>query len=461
MPELAGRPRLPQVGRLLERPEVAAFIPRLSRPLVLRAARAAVERARAEALAGGASPPSEEALAEEIAGECRLLARRRLGKVLNGAGVLLHTNLGRSPIDPGDWDAARAANTGYSNLEYELEGGSRGKRGGLAPELAALLSGAESALVVNNNAAAVLLLLSALASGREVVVSRGEQVQIGGGFRIPDILALSGARLVEVGTTNVTTVEDYLSAIGPETALVLKVHSSNFAIRGFASSPTVAELAGALPPGLPLVVDQGSGAYRRGLPGEIPASGLLRDGAAVAAFSCDKLLGGPQAGILAGRAAIIQACSRHPLARALRPGKTVLSLLEARLVRALDGADSPAQAPSLAALEAYGRRLLGLLPGGLARLADSLATPGGGSAPDESYPSRAVAFDRRLPAEAFLAELRAGEPPLVALAKEGRVLVDLACLVGEDIGLVAASLNAAIERLGPGGGAARARAEGE
>lgn len=458
MPELSGSPRLPQVGRLLELPEVAAFVPILSRPLVLRAARAAVDRARGEALAGGSSPPSEASLAASIAGECRILARRRLRKVLNGAGVLLHTNLGRSPIDPEDWDAAREVNVGYSNLEYELEAGARGKRGGLAPELAALLCGAESALVVNNNAAAVLLLLGALATGREVVVSRGEQVQIGGGFRIPDILALSGARLVEVGTTNVTTTEDYLRAIGPGTALVLRVHSSNFAIRGFASSPSVAELASSLPAGLPLVVDQGSGAYGKGGLGEIPAARLIRDGAAAVCFSGDKLLGGPQAGILVGAASIVQACSRHPLARALRPGKTVLSLLEARLVRALGGAASPAEAPSPGALEAYGRRLLGLLPSGIASLADSRATPGGGSCPDESYPSRALAFDARVPAEALLAELRAGEPPLVALAKEGRVFVDLSCLADEDPGLVAASLNAALGRLGLGGTASPAPA---
>lgn len=221
--------------------------------------------------------------------------------MLNGTGVILHTNMGRSPLFPEAWDAVRDLNTRYSNLELELQTGKRGVRSGLIPELLRILTGSEAALVVNNNAAAVLLTLSALAKDREVIVSRGQQIQIGGGFRIPEILALSGARLVEVGTTNITTPSDYLSALTERTAFVLVVHTSNFRIRGFASHPSVKVLADQLPPTVGLVVDQGSGVTTERIPGETCVRRYLEDGAHLVCFSADKVLGGPQAGIVLGR----------------------------------------------------------------------------------------------------------------------------------------------------------------
>ena len=293
-------------------------------------------RAGAAARAPGAEE-LEEAVLAQLEGACRKAARRRLGRVINATGVILHTNLGRAPLPAEAWSAAAAANTGYSNLELDLATGSRGRRGGLAAELCALAAGAEAALVVNNNAAALFLILSCFARRREVLVSRGEQVQIGGGFRIPEILALSGARLVEVGTTNVTTVEDYTEAAGLNTAMALVVHSSNFRIRGFTEKPPLERLARVLPKDVILAVDQGSGALAEGVRGEQAAGRCLEDGAHLVCFSADKLLGGPQAGLIAGRSDLIQALSRHPLHRIFRPGKTVLSLLEECLVRRLNG----------------------------------------------------------------------------------------------------------------------------
>ncbi len=230
---------IPQVEKILEDPNVARWFPVLSRPLTARVVSEALDGVRAGIRDAGTRPDAGAVLAAVDAG-CARTAGRRLRRVVNATGVILHTNLGRAPLPRTVWESAAAVNTGYSTLEMDIETGRRGRRGGIVPDLLRVLTGCEDALVVNNNAAAVLLGLSALAAGREVIVSRGEQVQIGGGFRIPEILALSGARMVEVGTTNITTAEDYARALGPDTAMVLKVHSSNFRIRGFAETPGTA-----------------------------------------------------------------------------------------------------------------------------------------------------------------------------------------------------------------------------
>lgn len=463
--ESRSEPQLPAVGRLLARQEIAAFVPLLSRPLVTRALRETVAELR-EGMRSGEPRVEAKALVEEEASRAAVrrletLARRRIRPVLNGTGVILHTNLGRSPLDAEIWDAAKAANSGYCNIEMDLESGERGRRGGLAPMLAAELAGMESAIILNNNAGAVLLALRAIAAGREVIVSRGEQVQIGGGFRIPEILALSGARLVEVGTTNVTTVDDYLAALTTETACVLLVHGSNFVIRGFASKPRFAELSAALPPELPIVVDQGSGCWKEGIEGETPLSRYAQEGAALVCFSGDKLLGGPQAGIAAGRKSIVEAMGRDPLARALRPGKTVQSLLEERLVRLLNGDAGRPERPELSRLEAFGKAVSRSLPRGSFALVPSRATTGGGSAPDESFESLALVASETLAAAvggavAIAARLRAGDPPLVAITREGRLSIDLACLWLEDAGTVAGVLRAALY---PGSGEPARQAE--
>jgi L-seryl-tRNA(Ser) seleniumtransferase len=423
--------RLPQIGRLLENRAISNFFPEISRPLAAKSVTDTVARIRRLALNGGELPGEAEILARCVE-DCRALASRRLRPVLNATGILLHTNLGRSPLSEAVWERARSANTGYSNLEYDLETGERGGRGGLAPELAALLAGAESALVVNNNAAAVLLALGTIAAGREVIVSRGEQVQIGGGFRIPEILALSGAKLVEVGTTNVTTTEDYIRALGPGTAAVLVVHSSNFAIRGFTEKPRLEALIEALPEGIPVIADQGSGCAGERMEGEIPASRYIGEGAALVCFSGDKLLGGPQAGIVAGRAGLVAKCARNPLMRAFRPGKTVLSLLEARLVEALSGVSAAVSPRDTGSLEAFGHAILSALPEGMAGMIPSVASTGGGTSPDEGFPSRAIELLVPHSSSALLAAFRRGDPPLVAGVRSGRVRLDLAALAGED-----------------------------
>jgi L-seryl-tRNA(Ser) seleniumtransferase len=442
--------RLPQIERLLGNPRLAPWIARLSRPLVARLASETVAsfreslRAAGPAQAAAGAAEVEQAVLSRLEASCRKTARRRLGRVINATGVVLHTNLGRAPLPAEAWDAARAANTGYSSLEFDLDAGSRGQRGVLAGELCALATGAQAALAVNNNAAALFLILSCFARRREVLVSRGEQVQIGGGFRIPEILALSGARLVEVGTTNLTTVEDYTEAAGLATAMALVVHASNFRIRGFTERPSLESLARALPKDVLLVVDQGSGALSEGVRGEQAAGRYLEAGAHLVCFSADKLLGGPQAGLIAGRADLVQALARHPLLRVFRPGKTVLSLLEECLVRRLNGSAGPAEALSLSLeeLQRRGRRVLRGLPAGRARLVPAAMTPGGGSAPDEDYPSLAVELsaDAQIDAPTLLARLREWDPPIVGTVAEGKVLLNLAAVLPEELPVLRAAL---------------------
>jgi len=375
-----------------------------------------------------------------------------LGRVVNATGVIVHTNLGRSPL-PGDALAAAAeVASGYSNLEYRLDEGRRGSRHDHAGALLARACGAEAGLVVNNNAAAVLLVLSVLARGREVVVSRGELVEIGGGFRIPDVMAESGARLVEVGTTNRTRRYDYEHALTAATALVLRVHPSNYRMVGFVESASLPDLATLGPP---LVVDAGSGlldadtpwlGHRPGWLGDEPGVRQCLDaGATLVTFSGDKLLGGPQAGVIVGRTDVVARLARHPLARAVRPGKLSLAALQAVANTYLDGraAELPiwrmATAP-LDDLRARAEALAARVPG--AKVADTEAVIGGGSLPGRTIPSAAVALpvgDAR--AGAALASLRAGR--IVARAAGGSVVCDLRTVDPSDDDRLAEALVAA------------------
>ncbi len=318
---------LPSVDRLLADERLAGE----PHDLLLDVARSVLERARVEIRAGREPGPLVDAVLSELAGARRPSLRR----VLNATGVLVHTNLGRAPLAEAALDRVVEVGAGYSNLEYDLEGGQRGSRQDHLGSLLRRLTGAEAALVVNNNAAAVLLALAALAEGREVVVSRGELIEIGDGFRIPEVLARSGARLVEVGTTNRTRAADYERAIGPETAVLLRVHQSNFRVVGFSEQPELAELAEvARRHGVALVDDLGSGALARVGDEPTPAESL-RAGADLVCFSGDKLLGGPQAGILVGREDLVERLRRHPLQRALRADKLTLAALEGTLSLAL------------------------------------------------------------------------------------------------------------------------------
>jgi L-seryl-tRNA(Ser) seleniumtransferase len=404
------------VDELLGREGLADLIAQHGRPLVLGAVRAAVARAREDVQAG--FPAGD--LVARVRAEVEARARPSLRRVVNATGVIVHTNLGRAPLAESALELVREVASGYSNLEYDLDAGSRGSRQDHVAAVLRELTGAEAALVVNNNAAAVLLSLAALAEGREVVVSRGELIEIGDGFRIPDVLARSGAELVEAGTTNRTRLADYERAIGERTAVLLRVHQSNFRILGFTEQVRTRELARlAEQHGLVVVEDLGSGALAE-TGGEPTAQASIADGAHVVTFSGDKLLGGPQAGIAVGHAELLERMRRHPLQRALRADKLTLAALEGTLALYRAGSrdlpvlrmfDEPAED-----VRARAERLAELTGG---TVEETVARSGGGALPLAEIPSFACA----LPVE--LAEpLRRGEPPVVAIVREGRLLLD-------------------------------------
>jgi len=424
---------LPSVDELLRDERLAAE----PRELVLAAARAALEQARTEIQAGG----DPGAIVDAILAELRRARQPSLRRVLNATGVLVHTNLGRAPLAAAALARLAEVGAGYSNLEYDLERGERGSRQDHLATVLGRLTDAESALVVNNNAAAVLLALAALAEGRDVIVSRGELIEIGDGFRIPEVLARSGARLVEVGTTNRTRASDYERAIGPETAVLLRVHQSNFRVVGFSEQPQLAELAAiAHTHELPLVDDLGSGALGRVGDEPTPAASL-RAGADLVCFSGDKLLGGPQAGVIVGRSDLVERLRRHPLQRALRADKLTLAALEGTLALALDP-ETRDEVPVLRmlhepveAVRARAERLAELVGG---EVEESVARVGGGALPLAELPSCACAVEEEL-AE----RLRLGDPPVVALVRDGRTLLDCRTLTDAEIDEVAAAVAAA------------------
>jgi L-seryl-tRNA(Ser) seleniumtransferase len=431
---------LPSVDELLRDPRLAGA----PHGLAVDAARTALALAREEIRAGRAPRDVAERALDELAA----LRRFRLRRVLNATGVIAHTNLGRAPLAAAALARVAEVARGYSNLEYSLAEGARGSRQDHVAALLRRLTGAEAALVVNNNAAAVLLALAALAEGREVVVSRGELIEIGDGFRIPDVLVRSGARLVEVGTTNRTRAADYERAIGPETALLLRVHQSNFRVVGFAEQPSLEELARvAERHGLPLVDDLGSGVLTVEqdslLRGQEPsARASLAAGAALVCFSGDKLLGGPQAGIVCGRAELVERLRRHPLQRALRPDKLTLAALEGTLSLWLDPARAARDVPVLRMLDepadavrARAERLAGLAGG---TVEQTVARVGGGALPLAELPSFASAVE-----EDLAAPLREGEPPVVGVVRDGRLLLDCRTLTDEEVEEVAAAVAAA------------------
>ena len=424
---------LPSVDELL-RDERLASEPH---DLAVAAARAVLDRARGVISAGRDPGPLVDAILVELAGAREPSLRR----VLNATGVLVHTNLGRAPLAPAALARVAEVGGGYSNLEYDLASGERGSRQDHLSSLLRRLTGAEAALVVNNNAAAVLLALAALAEEREVVVSRGELIEIGDGFRIPDVLVRSGARLVEVGTTNRTRAADYEGAIGPDTALLLRVHQSNFRVVGFSERPRLAELAEvARRHELPLVDDLGSGAL--GPVGDEPTPAeSLRAGADLVCFSGDKLLGGPQAGIVVGRADLVERLRRHPLQRAVRADKLTLAALEGTLLLALDPGtrdEVPVLRMLHEPLEAVRRRAerLAELVGG--DVEETVARVGGGALPLAELPSFACAVE-----ETLAGPLRAAERPVVTVVRDGRTLLDCRTLTDAEIDEVAEAVLAA------------------
>jgi L-seryl-tRNA(Ser) seleniumtransferase len=397
-----------------------------------------LERAREE-IRAGADPGDLRARLDE---ELSTARRPRLRRVLNATGVIVHTNLGRAPL--AEAAIARVAEVagGYSNLEYDLAAGARGSRQDHVAAILRQLTGAEGALVVNNNAAAVLLALAALAEDRDVLVSRGELIEIGDGFRIPDVLTRSGARLVEVGTTNRTRAADYEDAIGPETAVILRVHQSNFRVVGFTEQPRLEELAAvARRHGLPLVDDLGSGALVD-LPGEPTARDALGAGADLVCFSGDKLLGGPQSGIVIGRADLVERLRRHPLQRAMRADKLTIAALEATLALYLDPAAARREIPVLRALDEPDESIraraerLALVVGG--DVEETVARVGGGALPLTELASYACAVE-----EALAEGLRRADPPVIGIVRDGRLLLDCRTLTDAEADEVAAAIAAA------------------
>ncbi len=425
----------PRTDAVLADPRLAAAEQRLGRAIVLAAVRQAQDRARTGEIAAAA-------VADAAAGALPPLAAT-VTRVINATGVLLHTNLGRAPLSAAAREALTAA-AGCTDLEFDLATGQRGPRGrGMLIALAAAVPAAEAVHVVNNNAAALVLTATALAAGREIVVSRGELIEIGDGFRLPDLIESTGARIKEVGTTNRTTVADYAAAVGPQTAFVLKVHPSNYRIEGFTASASVAELSGL---SVPVVGDIGSGllAPHPLLPAEPDASSWLRAGAALVTASGDKLLGGPQAGLLLGQAELVARLARHPLARALRVDKLTVAALEATLA-----GPRPPVADSLtvsqAELGSRARQIADRLSTVDAKVELSDAAVGGGGAPGQRLPSAAVS----LPAE-LAATMRCGAavrndsvPAVVGRVENGRLLLDLRAVAPADDELLIAAVMAA------------------
>ncbi len=449
MPASDPRRRLPALERLLVLPEVVRLLSLYGRERVAIQLRDALAGLR-ERLAGGelAGPGELEAAVAALPGAAATALAAELGaplrRVLNASGVLLHTNLGRAPLPRSVAAALPGLLDAGCDLELDLASGRRGDRNARAGALLAALTGAEAGLVVNNNAAALVLVLATFAAGREVIVSRGELVEIGGSFRIPEILAAAGTRLVEVGTTNRTRLADYERALTPETALLLKVHTSNYRITGFVEEAGAAALAGlARSRGLLLLVDEGSGLLR---PHRAPQladhpsfTALLAAGADLVCGSGDKLLGGPQAGLLCGRAELVARCHRHPLYRALRPDRTVFAALDGVLRAHLAGDGLPLDRlwPEPAA---HRRRLERLAARLGAAIVPGDAYVGGGAAPERPIPGEVLALPG---GERLAARLRTGEPPAVGYAREGRCLLDLRTLDPADDELLAAAVERA------------------
>ena len=457
---------LPSVDELLRMPELAPMLEREGRAATLDAARAVLERLRAEIAAGRMAEEQVESalrgLPQAVERQLRQALRMSLRPVINATGVILHTNLGRAPLADAALEHAREVSTSYSNLEFDLTAGERGKRDVHVERLLAhLLSGYASdttTVVVNNNAAAVLLGLNTLAEGGEVVVSRGELVEIGGSFRIPDVMSKSGAALCEVGTTNRTRLADYERALNQRTRLILRVHRSNFQIVGFTEQPPLEELVAlAHRRGLPIMEDLGSGALfdlrSVGVAGEPGVGDSLRRGVDVVTYSGDKLLGGPQAGLLSGRRELIARIRANPMFRALRVDKLIYAALEATLLAYVrqDHDAIPAVRMMRLSADEIGRRAQALaerLPTAsfTTAVVDGDSVLGGGAAPGATLPSRLLAVSSgALSADQLAARLRHSDPPVIARVEEGRVLLDLRTVFPEQDAQLEAALRAAAD----------------
>jgi L-seryl-tRNA(Ser) seleniumtransferase len=436
---LSALPAVHELAAVLEAPHA----------LAVAAARRAIEEERDRILAGLQTTHGLSKRASEIVVE---LQRHSLRPVLNATGVIVHTNLGRAPLGAAARDAVASAAKGYSNLELDLDSGRRGSRQAHVEQLLCQLTGAQAALAVNNGAAAVLLAAAALA-GREraIVVSRGQLVEIGGGFRIPEVIAQSGSELVEVGTTNRTSIADYrqaLDSLGNRAGAILRVHQSNFRALGFVSDVEIEPLCAL---GVPVIDDVGSGVLAESVEDEPSLARSVAAGAALVCCSGDKLLGGPQAGLLLGSAPSVSSARSHPLARAVRIDKLSLAALEATLSLYRDPDQARREIPVLAMLSsseeelaARARRICAALGSDAAKIVWATAKVGGGALPLLELEGPVVAIEDRRGADALASSLRAGDPPVIARIREGRVLLDPRTLTDEEADLVATAVRSAL-----------------
>ncbi len=434
--------QLPKVDAMLERDDVAALAATVPRVLVLDAVRSAIDETRSVIVTGGDADPSPDAVAAHAIALAQRAARRSLRRVINATGIVVHTNLGRSPLADEAVDAVTEVARGYSTLEYDVESGERGSRHTHVESLIRRLTGAEAAMAVNNNAAAVMMAIAALARGKEAVVSRGQLVEIGGSFRVPDVMAESGATMVEVGTTNKTHLRDYEAALTPRTGLLLKVHTSNYRVVGFTQEVDLADLVAlGARHNIPVLEDQGSGVLvdvrQWGLPYEPTVAESILAGADVVTCSGDKLLGGPQAGIIAGRADAIALLKRHPLARAMRLDKMTLAALEVTLRLYLDPDRARERIPTLRMLSASRDEMAERASRLASEIAhacddrvrtgtrDDVSRAGGGALPLADIPTVCATVEPTAMSVANLeATLRHGEPSVIARIADGRLLLD-------------------------------------
>lgn len=449
--------KVPKVDKLLADPSMQQLHGRYPRTLLVKTIRSVLEGLRKEIL-GGAAPVEIPMVVARVAAELEKAVAPSLRRVINATGTVIHTNLGRSPLPIGLIEHLADTACHYSTLEYDTATGERGDRSSHVEPLICEITGAEAALVVNNNAAALLLTLSSLARNREVIVSRGELVEIGGSFRIPDILLQSGAMLHEVGTTNRTHLEDYRKAINAETALLLKVSCSNFTISGFTSEVSVEELVMLRDEtAVPVMVDAGSGAFIDLEPligcQETTVRQYLSAGADIVVCSCDKLLGGPQAGIIAGKRSLLEPMQKHPLLRALRLDKMTLAVLESVLQIYRDERTALLQIPTLRMLTMpfaeldvrAGQMMTALLreiPGDVRlALVDGSSRAGGGALPSLQLPTRLISIScNRLPPEQIEFRLRSSATPVLGRISKGVFLLDTRTILDDDISLLAAAL---------------------
>jgi L-seryl-tRNA(Ser) seleniumtransferase len=448
--------KLPSVDKVLLQADIRVLLSRFPREVVLEGIRQVLYEKR-KTLRSGKRTPVKVA-GKDVGAVLGRWMRPLLQKVINATGVVVHTNLGRAPLAQEVAAATAEAGAAYSNLEMDLKTGRRGSRMDVIREILRERTGAEDALVVNNNAAAVYLILKVLASGREAVVSRGELVEIGGSFRIPDVMAASGAKLVEVGTTNKTRIGDYAKAIGPDTALLLKVHRSNFELVGFTEETSVGELSGiARKHRIPLVMDMGCGTLLDRLPPEIgpgpTVKGILSEGADLVCFSGDKLLGGPQSGILLGKKELIGSLAKEPMARALRVGKLTLAALGATL-SLYRGGDWGARAVPVVGmllaepkdLKKRAEKLKKSIGKAEARVVPAVGQVGGGAMPLAKLEGFGVALKMKgKKAKDLLERLRAQDPPVLARLHQDQVILDVRTVLGdEQLGLLAQAVRKAI-----------------